>query len=106
MKTIVNILCWFIPSREMRRQLRRKYAGGIIKYHSNNKIIVHLANGQKIINPKTVPGLKVKFNGKNSLIELFYPIRKISLMLLLLYRMTLYRILKGAILRLILFFIT
>lgn len=74
MKALITVLCWFIPFRKIRHQLRRKYAGGIIKYHDNNKIIVHLPNGKTVVNPSTVPGLKVRFNGKNALIELFYPI--------------------------------
>ena len=73
-KTLINILCCFIPSKNIRHVLREKYIN-TIKYHDNNKIIVHMNNGQTVVNPPRIPGLRVNFNGKNSLIELFYPIK-------------------------------
>lgn len=46
----------------------------LVKYKKkNNKVIIHLKNGQTVINPFLVPDIKVRFKGKNNTIELFEP---------------------------------
>ena len=75
MKTVITILCWFIPFKKLRHRLKVKYVKSKrIKYHNNNRIIIHMPNGDTVINPYSIPGLEVSFNGTNSTIELFYPI--------------------------------
>ena len=76
MKNIIAVLCWFIPFKNIRHRLKVKYVKSKrIKYHNNNRIIIHMPNGDTVINPYSIPGLEVSFEGANSTIELFYPIR-------------------------------
>lgn len=75
MKTLVTILCWFIPIKKLRRRLKLKYVKGTpIKYSNGNTIILHTETGKNIKNPYMIHGLDVHFCGKNSVIELFLPI--------------------------------
>lgn len=75
MKTLVTILCWFIPFKKTRKQLKQKYVKSVpIKYHHNNRIVIHLPDGKTIENPYSIPGLSIHFAGCDSVIELFYPI--------------------------------
>ena len=75
MKTLITVLCWFIPFKKLRRHLKVKYVKNKrIKYHNNNRIIIHMPDGKIVLNPYSIPGLNVSFNGANSTIELFYPI--------------------------------
>lgn len=46
----------------------------IIDYpNETNKIIICKTNGKKVINPKTIDGLKIKLLGSNNIIEIFEP---------------------------------
>ena len=76
MKILISILCWFIPFKQLRKRLKLKYVKSKrIIYRNNNKVIVHMPDGRTIINPYSVPGLKICFAGNNSVVELFYPIK-------------------------------
>lgn len=76
MKNIIAVLCWFIPFKNIRHRLKQKYINSKrIKYKNNNRIIIHMPNGDTLINPYSIPGLEVSFEGANSLVELFYPIK-------------------------------
>ena len=75
MKTLMTILCWFIPFKKLRRHLKVKYVKNKrIKYHNNNRVIIHMPNGDTVENPYSIPGLNISFNGRNSVIKLFFPI--------------------------------
>ncbi len=76
MQKFMSVICYFIPFKKLRKKFRALYVkANRIKYRHNNKIIIHLPNGKTITNPHRIPELKVHFNGKNSTIELFYPIK-------------------------------
>lgn len=46
-----------------------------ISYSNGNTVILHTESGKTIINPQSIPGLKINFYGKNSTVELFLPIK-------------------------------
>jgi len=76
MKTLITILCCFIPFKKLRRQLKIKYVkSNRIIYRNNNRVIIHMPGGQIVTNPYSIPELNVLFNGHDSTIELFYPIK-------------------------------
>ena len=74
MKTLITILCWFIPIKKLRKQLKLKYVKGKpIKYFNGNTVILHTESGKIIKNPYMIHGLDIHFQGKNSVVELFEP---------------------------------
>ncbi|MDW2994949.1 MAG: hypothetical protein R8N24_02905 [Alphaproteobacteria bacterium] len=76
MKYLITIVCWFIPIKNVRIYLKNKYVKSKrIKYTNGNKVIVHGENGEIIVNPYSILGLKISFNGHNSIIELYKPIK-------------------------------
>lgn len=76
MKYLITIVCWFIPIKNVRICLKNKYVKSKrIKYTNGNKVIVHSENGEIIVNLYSVLGLKISFNGHNSIIELYKPIK-------------------------------
>lgn len=69
MKYLITIVCWFIPIKSVRIRLKNKYVKSKrIKYTNGNKVIVHSENGEIIVNPYSVLGLKISFNGHNTII--------------------------------------
>ena len=72
-KILCNLLCAFIPSRKMRRKIRKHMLTPRIQYKNNNKLIIHALSGKQIINPKYIDGLKIDFVGKNSQIDIYEP---------------------------------
>lgn len=65
---IIKILVCLIPVKKVRKSLREKLSVS----RSNNKILVHRKNG-KIISVKKYKGLKIKFYGSNSIVEIWEP---------------------------------
>lgn len=81
-KIIINIICIFIPSKDLRHKLRDKIQNGYTSYSfpykirgKNNKIII-VKNGveRKLKFMERIPGLNIKINGNNNLIKLELPI--------------------------------
>lgn len=53
---------------------KKKIPNCIIKYSGvNNKLIIHKADGSIKKNPKYYKGLKIEFNGNNSVVEIYEP---------------------------------
>ena len=75
-KVFFTFLCWFVPFKRIRKQLKLKYVKGTpIKYSNGNSVILHTESGKIIKNPYMIHGLDINFQGKNSTVELFYPIK-------------------------------
>ena len=80
-RIFVRLICCFIPSSDVRRNIRRKYIENdkrIKNAGKNNKIVIVNADGTRK-EVKSVSGVNVIFSGDNNYIELHKPIKKISL---------------------------
>lgn len=77
-KFFANLICGFIPSKTKRKQLRNElmnsnnFASKTFDKLNNNKFLTISQNGTRL-EGKEIPGLKVHFNGKNSIVKIHKP---------------------------------
>lgn len=75
-KILVNIMCCFIPSADLRHKLRRANKPSVVKINGvGNKILIY-SDGVEYVNSAydKIPNLRITINGNNNVIKLHCPI--------------------------------
>lgn len=75
MKFLIKLLTFWIPVKSWRKKIRNSYKNIVFRKKckkNNNKVVVIKENGEKLYNV-LIPGLDIKFLGKNSIIEINEP---------------------------------